>query len=182
MIMRKTAGFLKVIYTIGLVLEIIAAVVCAGLEIFFLVIGNLSDLAEKAGGVITITGGNLTPAELDAFKPVMMAAIGIAILGLILAILGTVKTRKTLGEIKEERPFSDTAAKSIKAAANLGIAGGVIGVIGAIVLAVMAKDLTVNGTSVSSSTISLNLTFIIDAVQKYMFYYVAKYGQTLERR
>ena len=179
--MRKTAGFLKVCYTIVLVFEVLAAILCAGLEVFLLAVGNLSDLAAKAGSAITISGGTMTPAEMDALKPVMVAAIGIAVVGIILAILGTIKTRKALGEIKEERPFSEEATKSIKAAANLGIAGGVVGIIGAVVFAVMAKNLTVNGSSVSSTTLSMNLTFIIDAVEKYMFYHIAKYGQGLER-
>ena len=46
----------------------------------------------------------------------------------------------------------------------------------------MAKDLTVNGRAIGSQSTSLNLTFLVQAIQTYLFYHVAKYGQSLENR
>ena len=179
--MAKTAGFLKFIETVGLVFEVIAAIFLAFLEVFFAVIGNFSDIAAKTGNAITISGGTMTPAEMDAFKPAVMVVIAIGLVSVIFGIIGTLKTRKTLKEIQEMRPFSPEAVKSIKTAAQVEIIGGIAGIIGSLILTFMVSNLTVNGTSLGNTSVTMNLTFIIDAVQKYMFYHIMNYGNQLEK-
>jgi len=180
--MRKTAGFLKACTTLVLVFEVLGAVILAGLEIFLAVAGSFSDLAAKTGEAITIQGGEMTPAEMDALKPILMAALGIALVSLVFTIIGTAKTRKALAECKEERPFSEECVTSIRSAARSELIGGIVGILGSIVLAIMARNLTVNGRSVANTSFSFNLSFLIEAAQTYLFYHVARYGQTLENR
>ncbi len=180
--MRKTAGFLKVCETIMLVLEILVAVILAVTEVLLLVMGSFSAIAAKAGSAITISGGNLTPAELDSIKPFIMIAICFALVSVVLAIIGTIKTRKALDECREERPFSDESVSNILSAARIEIIGGIFGIISSLVLTFMAAGITINGTSVANSSTSLNLTFIFHAVEKYLLYHIADYGRSLENR
>ncbi len=180
--MRKTAGFLKFVCTVSLVFEVLVGIILAICFIALLLAGSFSELAAKAGDAITISGGTMTPAEMDALKPVIMIALGSSLVAVVLAILGTVKTKSALSEVKDERPFSDKCVESIKSAARIEVIGGIFGIVGALVFSVMASKLTVNGTPVGTTSASLNLTFIIQAVQKYMYFHVAKYGQSLENR
>ena len=93
--MKKTAGILKFCYTLGLVIEIVVAVVLAVTEVALLLAGSFSSLAEK-GSVITVDGGTLKPEEMDALKPIVLVAIGLSLAAVILAIIGTLKTRTAL--------------------------------------------------------------------------------------
>ena len=180
--MRKTAGFLRFGCTLIVIFEIIAVAFLAITEVALLVMGNFSDLAAKTGNAITINGGTMTPAEMDALKPAVLVAMGIALAAVIFALLGTLKTRTVLSECREERPFSQKSVNSLKASARLEILGGLIGIIGSIVLYVMASKLTVNGVTVGRSMMTTNLTFLIYAVEKYLLYHVAEYGHSLEKR
>ena len=178
--MKKTAGFLKFCTTVVVVLEVLVTVVLAIVEGALLMAGSFSSLAAKSGSAITIKGGTMTPAELDALKPVVLIAIGIALVSAILALLGTLKTRTALGECKLERPFSAKCADNIKASARFEIIGGIVGIIGAIVLAFMSSSLTVNGVSVGGTMCTVNLAFLFYAVEKYLLYHIAEYGHSLE--
>ena len=177
--MKKTAGILKFCYTVGLVLEVLVTVIIAITEVALLLSGNLSDHMSGEGG-ITVSGGTLTPAELDSFKPVVLIALGFAIVSLVFTILSILKAKKALAECKEERPFSEKSVKAIKASANLEIIGGVISIISSIILAVMGSSLTVNGTPIGKSSTTLSLSFLFYALMKYMLYHVAEYGHSLE--
>lgn len=179
--MRKTAGFLKICCTIALVFLVIGAMaVTAGLVVIA-VAGSFSELAAKAGNAITISGGNLTPAEMDALKPVILGIMAAALIAVILAILGTLRTRDALNECKEERPFSQKCADSLKSAARYEVLGGVVGIVSAIIMSFMTANLTVNGTSLGSSSTTFSLTFVLYAVMKYLAYHVVNYGHSLER-
>lgn len=177
--MKKTAGFLKFCYTIGLIFEILAAVLVAIVEVILLMAGSFSSLAEKTGA-ITVSGGTLTPAEMDALKPIVLIAIACALAGVIMAIIGTLKTRTALSECKVERPFSQTCVDALKASARMDIIGGIFGIVTAIVLALMASSLTINGTSVGKSSTTMSLTWLFYAAMKYLLYHIAKYGHSLE--
>lgn len=180
-LMRKTAGFLKTCCTIVLALLVIATLVVAGVLVVVAMAGSFSELAAKMGNVITISGGSMTPAEMDALKPVILGVMAAAIIALILAILGTLKTRDALTECKEERPFSQKCADSLKAAARFEVIGGVAGIVCSVVLSFMASKLTVNGSPLSSGSTSFSLSFIFNAVMKYLAYHVVDYGHSLER-
>lgn len=180
--MRKTAGFLKFGCTLIVVLEVFVAIVFAILLGALLFVGSFSELAAKTGNAITVDGGTMTPAEMDALKPVILVAIAIGLAAIIFALLGTLKTRTVLGECKAERPFSQKSVDSLKASARLEIIGGLIGIIGSFVMYAMASNLKVNGVTVGRSMASTNLTFLIYAVEKYLLYHVAEYGHSLEKR
>ncbi|MBQ9036954.1 MAG: hypothetical protein IJ115_05850 [Erysipelotrichaceae bacterium] len=180
--MRKTAGFLRVLCSIALVFEVLACVILVGVEVFLAFIGNFSDIAAKTGNAITISGGTMTPAEMDAIKPIIMIVIALSLVTVVFAIIGTVKTRVALSECKEERPFSDKCVAALLSAARLQIIGGLIGIVGTVVLQTMASKLTVNGTPIGSSATSFNLTFLVNAVEIYLLYHIAKYGNSLEKR
>ncbi|MBR2801894.1 MAG: hypothetical protein IKE21_04765 [Erysipelotrichaceae bacterium] len=179
--MRKTAGFLKFCATFALVFEVVGLAILVLIEAALALTGKFSELAEKSGA-ITISGGTMTPEEMDALKPVVLAVIAFGIIALLLAMLGTLKTRQALEEVKSERPFSDKSIDSVKAAARFEVIGGIVGILGGIVLSAMASQLRVNGTPVGQSSVTLHLSFIILAAEKYMFYHVAKYGQSLEMK
>lgn len=179
--MKRTAGILKVIFTILWVLEMVAAILIAGVAILMILAGSFSDLAAKTGNAVTITSG-ASPAELDAAKPLVVGALFLSVVTLVFAIIGTAKTRKVLSECKEERPFSRVSVDSLKTSARMEVIGGVVGVVGAIVLSLMASGLVINGSPVAKSSTTVNLSFLIYAVMKYLLYHVAEYGHSLENK
>ncbi len=178
--MRKTAGILKFCCTLALVLEVLAAIFVAVGLIALAMAGSFSSLAAKTDSPITITGGTLTPEEMDALKPFVMIALASAVLGLLFTIIGTMKTRTALGECKQERPFSEKCVKAIKASARMEIIGGLAGIASSVILMLLASSLTVNGISAGKSSGSMSLTFLFYAVLKYLLYHIANYGHTLE--
>lgn len=178
--MKRTAGILKAFATIAMILVIVMLVILVIAEAALLIAGPFSSLAEKTGSAITIEGGTMTPAELDALKPIIMIAVAAGIAALIFTIMGIQKTRKALAECKEERPFSAVCVKAVRDSARLEIIGGIVGIIASIILSLMVKSLTVNGTPVGRSSASLNLTFLVYAIQKYLLFHVAEYGHSLE--
>ena len=179
--MRRSAGFLKFLASVALFFEVVCTVILIAVEAILVMAGKFSELAEKSGA-ITVSGGTMTPEEMDALKPVVLAVIAFGIIALLLAALGTLKTRQALEEIKSERPFSDKAIDSIRAAARLEVIGGIVGILGSIVLSTMASQLKINGASAGQSSMTFHLSFVILAAEKYMFYHVAKYGQSLEMK
>lgn len=179
--MKRTAGFLKLCCTIGLVFEVIIAVMIAFADGIILAAGKLSELAAKAPEAISIQGGSLTPQEMDALKPFILIALTAVLLSLILTIVGTLKTRAALGECKEERPFSQKCVNSLKISARMELFAGLVAIIGSGVLAFMASNLKVNGVAMGSSSVTVSLSFLIYAALKYLLYHVAEYGNSLER-
>ena len=180
--MKKTAGILKFICSFTLVIEIMAAVFTGFGTVALLMVGSFSELAAKADNAVKVEASGLTPAEMDALKPVIIGALVLAFVAVIFALLGTLQTRKVLTECQNETPFSSTSVNSLKASARLDIIGGIVGIVGAAVLTFMASKVKVNGTSVGSSSGSLNLSFLIYALIKYHLCHVAEYGHRLENR
>lgn len=178
--MKKTAGFMKFCFTLALVLEVLTAIVLVIATIALLMMGSFSSLAEMTNSPITIDGGTMTPAEMDALKPVLLAALGFSVAALILTIIGTIKTRQALNEVKEERPFSEKCVKALKASARMEVLGGIVGIISSVVMMMMASSLSVNGSPIGKTTSSASFTFLFYAVQKYLLYHVAQYGHSLE--
>ncbi|MBQ9424856.1 MAG: hypothetical protein IJU42_02825 [Erysipelotrichaceae bacterium] len=177
--MKKTAGFLKFFTTVALVFEIASAVLLGVVVVALLMAGSFSALAEK-GGIITVSGGTMTPEEMDALKPIVLAALGLSLAALIMTIIGTQKTRTALGECKEERPFSEKCVKALKTSARMDIIGGIFGIVTAIALSLMASSVTVNGASVGKTSSNMSLTWLFYAVLKYLLYHIASYGHSLE--
>ena len=179
--MKKTAGFLKFLCTLGLIFEVIAIAFLALALGALIVVGSFSELAAKAQEAISISG-NLTPAEMDALKPFIIVALATALISVVFAFLGTKKEKAYYTECTKEHPFSEKSVDSLMACARLELIGGIVGVIGSVVLFVMGQNLKINGASVGNTSLSLNLTFLIYAVQKYFHYHVADYGHSLENR
>ena len=178
--MKTTAGILKFCYTLGLIFEILVALLLAVVEGFLLMSGSFSELAAKDGSPITVNGGTMTPEEMDALKPIILVTIGIALVAVILALIGTLKTRTALGECKKERPFSEKCVNALRTSARMDIIGGIVGIVAALVLAMMASALTVNGTPVGKTSGHASLTFLFYALLKYLLYHIARYGHSLE--
>ena len=178
--MKKNAGILKVFCTLALVFEIAIFVVVAIGEVMLLVSGSFSEMVAQHSNIVTVTGGDLTPQEMDALKPVMLAALGFSLFALLFAILGTFKTRKVLTECQNERPFSALSVDALKASARFEVIAGIVGIVAACVVAFMAAPIKVNGASVGNSSASLNLSFLFYAWLKYLLYHVAEYGHRLE--
>ena len=177
--MKTTAGILKLCCTIVLVFLVIAAALLVFVEGALLMAGSFSSLAQS-NGPITINGGTMTPAEMDALKPVVLVALCLGLVGLLITIVGVIKTRTAYGECKEERPFSEKCVKALKTSARTEIIGGIFGIIASCVLTFMASNLTVNGSPLGSTTTTLSLTFLFYALQKYLFFHVTEYGHSLE--
>ncbi len=181
--MRKIAGILKVLATIALVFEFIAA---AGLAVFeaMLAFFDLSTIMEKAPGVITIDGVpmDVTPETINSFKPVLLALIALAFVLIVFTILGTRKIRTVFSECKAEMPFSQESCDALKAAARLVLIGGIVGIAGTAIIHFMSNGVTINGGSVSSSSITADLSFLITAAVLYLMHHVAEYGRSLEEQ
>ena len=180
--MKKTAGFLRLLETISLVFQIIGTALLALVAVFLAFAGKLSEIAAKYDNIITISGSAVSPAELDALKPFLLAAIGIGIISLLFTILGTIKLRKVYAECKDEQPFSDECVDNLHGAARLQLIGGAFGIVSSIIMLLWGGSLTVNGSSISSSGITIELNFIVKAVTLYLLYHIAAYGRTLENR
>ena len=176
--MRKTAGFLKFFVTFAIVVGILGVLLLLVAEGYLLAAGNLSAMS----GAITISGTGITPETIDAMKPFLLIAIGLTLVALIFSIMGGFKTRKALAECQEERPFSQLCIDNIKASARLDIISGIIGIVSTVILTVAASSITLNGTSVKDTTATVHLGFILNAVQKYLLYHIACYGQSLENK
>lgn len=179
--MRKTAGFLRGCCTFAIVLAGFGTVMMAIGFVAIAFAGSFSELAAKADSAITISGGTMTPAEMDALKPVILGALGASLASMVLTIFGAVKTRDALTECREERPFSQKCADSLKTSARIEIIAGLVGIAVAAVLSFMAANLTVNGAKLGGSGGTFSLSFIFYAVLKYLFYHIVSYGHTLER-
>ncbi len=178
--MKKTAGILKFCCTLALVLEVLIAVIVAVGVVALLMAGSFSNLAAKTDSPITISSETMTPAEMDALKPIVMIALALALLSLLLTIVGTMKTRTVLSECKQERPFSEKCVKALKTSARMEIVGGLVSIAGSVIMMLAASSLTVNGTPVGRSSSTVSLTFLFYALLKYLFYHIAEYGHTLE--
>ena len=180
--MKRTAGFLKFLCTFTLVFEAIAAVSMLIAACALLFMGNFSELTNVPGNMITVDSTNLTPEQLDAMKPVMLVTVVFFLASILLALYGTLKTRTALDECKNERPFSQLCVDSLKTSARMEIISGIVGILASIVISVVSAPIRVNGASVGSSMGTLNLTWLLYAVEKYLLYHVAEYGRSLENR
>lgn len=178
--MRKTAGFLHVLTTIGVILFIVALAVIALAEGFMFAAGDLSGLAQ-AGITVDAGGAALTAQDLASMKPLLMSIIAFAFVLVLIGLLTLLKVRKVLAECKESRPFSEVCCKSLKGAARLEILGGIIGILGTIAIFILGVNFSLNGTPIGDTTITLNLSFIVTAVLLYLLYHVAEYGKSLEK-
>ena len=175
--MKNMAGYLRFIFILGAALEIIGILLCAGFEIALLIIGKFSDIVEASGEAIAVSGGEMTAAELDALKPVVMVFLLFEMVGLIINLLGTLKICGALKEVKVGSPYSEKCVEYLHSGAKYTVIGGIVGIIGSIILSIMAADLTFGGQSLSSTGISMNLSFVFQALLLYLMYYVAANGE-----
>lgn len=180
--MKKHASILKVIYTIAMVIVIIGIVACVLGLVAVLVAGDFSDVAARTHGFITLEGGDPSPAELNALKPVILVALVYGVVILVLTLLGIKKIINVLAECKMETPFTEVSCRNLKGAARLELITGIVGIVGSVILGFMGSSLTFNGTPVSDSTFTLNLTFLIYACALYLLYHVAEHGRKLEEK
>ena len=127
-------------------------------------------------------GGDPSPAELNALKPVVLFALVYGIIVLVLTVLGIKKILKVFAECKKETPFTEVSCRSLKGAARLELITGIVGIVGSVILSFMGSKLTFNGTPVSDSTFTLNQTFLIYACALYLLYHVAEHGRKLEEK
>ena len=182
--MKKTAGFLKFFATLAIILLVLALVACVLGEGVLLTSGDLSSLQGSVEGFITINSTEEIPftvAQLNELKPALLFAVAFAAIILLLSLLSMIKIRKVLGECKEETPFSEVSCRNLKGAARLEIIAGIIGIIATIVSTFLLRlDVTINGKTLTDTTINLNLSFIFTAVFLYLLYHVAQYGKSLE--
>jgi hypothetical protein len=179
--MKKIAGILKICCTFVLIVEIIALAMVAFTAGALALAGSFSGLAAKEGSPFTISVENMTPAEMDEMKPVVLIALALVIVSLVLVVIGTLKTRTALNECRKERPFSEKCMNAVKISARMEVISGLFGIVSSLFLGMAASSLKINGSSIggtSSSTASL--TFVIYALQKYLLYHIARYGHSLE--
>ena len=179
--MKKCASILNVINIIAEVLVIIGFVGLV-LGLIGVTVIDLSKLADGMNSFISIEGVDVNTADLAAFKPVLMLIMAFGIVACVFAFLGIRKLGKVLKECKAERPFSEVSCQNLKGCARLELIGGIVGCVGAIITSIMAGGMTLNGQPIGSTTISLNLGFLIVACTFYLLYHVAEYGRKLESR
>jgi hypothetical protein len=180
--MRRTAGFLKALHTILVVLEVIALFGITAAFVVLLAAGNLEELAKKVGETISVEGITLTPAQMEALRLPLLIAFGVGVLTTVLALISTLKLRKVLGECKEERPFSDESVNGLKSAARLEMLGGLISIAASVAIGFGLKKAELGVVNASSTTASINLGFLFSAAVLYLLHHVAAYGNRLENR
>ena len=180
--MRKTAGFLKIITVIGIVFHILALILLVLCEVFFLFSGAFSDLIGKvgSGSPITIDGAEITPELIAAAKPVLLVSFGLLILIVLLSLIAVLRVKKVLEEVHQERPFSHDAVTGLRFIARMRLVCGFVGVAASVIMFIMMKEFTINGINPGTSTISVDLGFIVAAVMDYMLYHIAEYGSSLD--
>ena len=179
--MKKTAGFLHVVMTIGVVLIVLMLVLVAIAEGLLFTTNDLTGLSQ-VGITFNNNGAAMTAQELSAFKPVLQFFVAFVFVLLLLNLLGALKIRKVLGECKTKTPFSDVSCKSLKGAARLEVILGIVGILGTIALYIIGFNVSLNGAQVTDTTLTLNLSFIFSAVAFYLLYHVAEYGRKLENK
>jgi len=179
--MRRTAGFLKILATIAVVLEVIALVVLLMVVAALVVSGNLTGLPQNAISV-SYQGTNLTPEQIKELLPIILLALFLGLVCVVFALLGTINMRKALDECRNETPFSDRSVNALKTSARMEIIGGLLGIVGGIVISLMASSLKINGNSAGNTMTSVNLSFLVYACGKYLLYHIAEYGRELENR
>ena len=180
--MKRTAGFLKILATIAVVLEVIALVVLLMVVAALVISGSLSGLSQSAALSVSYHGTNLTPEQIKELLPIILFALFLGLVCVVFALLGTINMRKALDECRNETPFSDRSVNSLKTSARMEIIGGLLGIVGGIVISLMASSLKINGNSAGNTMTSVNLSFLVYACGKYLLYHIAEYGRELENR
>ena len=179
--MKRTAGFLKILATIAVVLEVIALVVLLMVVAALVVSGNLTGLPQNAISV-SYQSTNLTPEQIKELLPIILFALFLGLVCVVFALLGTINMRKALDECRNETPFSDRSVNALKTSARMEIIGGLLGIVGGIIISLMASSLKINGNSAGNTMTSVNLSFLVYACGKYLLYHIAEYGRELENR
>lgn len=174
--MRGTAGFLRILTTIVMVILIIAIIVLAGVTaIFALAPGVLPEAA--ANGLlssITIDGQPATIEMLLTYGKVVLIASGIAMLILILETVVIGKIRTALGEVRDEKPFSERCSKS------LGSAGVIEIIIGIIMIAAPCAGFFMGDSVLEASALSTaagnGISSILFAIVLFMLAKISEFG------
>ncbi len=173
--MKKYAGILNVLLVITFWIVLVAAVLLAGFAIYCMTKGGLSYLLDNLGTVVTIKGiEDLKNVDVKALKlPLIIVCVYAAVM-LTLSLLEISNLRKSVKEVKAERPFSIESSNGLKTAGTLTMINGIIGVVVQLVVAFLLTRAV--GKNMSTN-ITLNLSFIISAVIFFLLKEVADYGR-----
>lgn len=159
-----------------MVISIFAAIVLALAAVIFAAAPNMlpEDLANSALQSITINGQPATIEALLAARTPVLIGCGVSLLVLILSIVAIGKIRAALGEVRDEKPFSEKCSGSLRTAAILEIINGVIFAGGTIASAVVSKS-AVTVESVSNGIVS-GLSMLIFAIILMMLAKISEFG------
>ena len=156
--MSGTAGFLRILSTIVLV---------------FLVIGIA--LVALSAVVLAVAPGILPENLADGALADDAGASVAAHVELILETVSVSKVRTALGEVRDEKPFSEKCSKALSGAAVIQIICAVLMIVESVVLTFVAKDFAVEnllGTGIGNS-----LSLIILAVFYMMLSKISEFGR-----
>lgn len=175
--MSGTAGFLRILSTIVLVFLVIGiALVALSAVVLAVAPGILPEsLADGALAGVTLNGQPATLEAILAVKNTVLVVLGAALVELILETVSVSKVRTALGEVRDEKPFSEKCSKALSGAAVIQIICAVLMIVESVVLTFVAKDFAVEnllGTGIGNS-----LSLIILAVFYMMLSKISEFGR-----
>jgi hypothetical protein len=174
--MKGCAKFLNVLAAIAfwfMILVTVAIAASAGVIAFMP--ENIPELPAEIGEAITINGSPLTTQMLLGYKDFILIGMGGVVLILLLTVIFIFMIKRALKEVINESPFSVKCSKALKTAGILEIVCGIFSIALGVCASFLLGGITISGYS--STSISVNLSFIPIAVFLFMLSGISEYGR-----
>lgn len=175
--MRGCAKFLNVIAGIVFWLMILATLaLAAGTGVLAFMPDRIPELPVDAGEAIMINGSPLTTQMLLGYRNFILIGLGGFIFILLLTLIFIGMIRRALKEVINESPFSVRCSKALKTAGILQIVTGIVSIAMGLCASFILGGVSINGYT--STSFSVNLSFILIAVFLFMLSGISDYGRT----
>ena len=175
-IMKGCAKFLNVLAAIVFWLMILVAVALAATAgVIAFMPENIPELPAEIGQAITINGSPLTTQMLLGYKNFILIGLGGVVFIFLLTVIFIAMIKRALKEVINDSPFSVRCSKALKTAGILEIVSGIFSIALGICASFLLGGITISGYT--STSISVNLTFIPIAVFLFMLSGIAEYGR-----
>ena len=133
------------------------------------------ELPAEIGQAITINGSPLTTQMLLGYKNFILIGLGGVVFIFLLTVIFIAMIKRALKEVINDSPFSVRCSKALKTAGILEIVSGIFSIALGICASFLLGGITISGYT--STSISVNLTFIPIAVFLFMLSGIAEYGR-----
>ena len=174
--MRGCAKFLNVIAGIVFWLMILATLaLAAGTGVIAFMPERIPEIPADAGEAIMINGSPLTTQMLLGYRNFILIGLGGVLFILLLTLIFIGMIRRALKEVINESPFSVRCSKALKTAGILQIATGIFSIALGLCASFILGGVSINGYT--STSFSVNLSFILTAVFLFMLSGISEYGR-----